>query len=176
METHPKRSSWILAICLPVSNPFVLASANQLSKHQLPAGAKILTRSRSAIVAFVLTCIICGCGGNSDAGGSGSAKLRVLNAQTGGSINVVIDGTTVVTNDQYPMCVYEICQTLSGYQTVKSGGVSFALEMPPDSSNIAPTQFQTLKLTSDTQNTFVLTPQTSFSSNAPFTEIGRAHV
>lgn len=123
--------------------------------------------NRLAAIALILI-YITGCGGGAG-GGSGSAKLRVLNAQTGGSLNVVVDGTTVVTNDQYPMCVYEICQTLSEYVAVKSGGVSFALTTPPDTTNLVPTQFQELKLTGDTQTTFVFGPPMTFSNNAPYT-------
>jgi len=56
------------------------------------------------------------------------------------------------------MCVYEICQTLSTYATVKSNG-SFKLEDSAGADH-APSQFNKLSLTNNTQNTFILTPPT----------------
>jgi Domain of unknown function (DUF4397) len=98
----------------------------------------------------------------------GKRQTRVLDASTSPNpVNVVVDGETVASNVPYPMCVYEICQTLSAYATVKSGGVSFALEAPSDPTNVAPSQFQKLNLASNTQSTFVLGPPTSFAVNAP---------
>jgi uncharacterized protein DUF4397 len=123
-----------------------------------------------ATVASVL--LICGCGGNSSSSsgsGSASASLRVLNAtQDVGSVNVVVGGDTIVTGDTYPTCTNEICQTLSGYQMVKSGGVSFALEDTSNpSKNYVPSQFQTLNLTTNTQSTFVLSAPPSENASAP---------
>jgi hypothetical protein len=108
--------------------------------------------------------LICGCGGS-----SGSASLRVLNVtQDVGSVNVVIGGETIVTGDAYPMCSTEICQALSGYQMVKSGGVSFALEDPNNSAkNYVPSQFQNLNLKANTQSTFVLSAPPSENLSDP---------
>jgi hypothetical protein len=114
--------------------------------------------------AIVITLLTCGCGGNSSSD-SGSATLRVLNASADvESVNVIVGGQTVATNVEYPMCIYEICQTLSGYATVKSGGISFALE-DSTGKNYVPSQFQKLSLTNNTQNTFVLSPPTSGNVN-----------
>jgi hypothetical protein len=44
VETHPKWSSRILAICLPLSILVVLAAASQLSKHQVWPGPKVNLR------------------------------------------------------------------------------------------------------------------------------------
>jgi hypothetical protein len=98
------------------------------------------------------------CGGG---GGSGSvaqtARLRVINGSwdVGGSINVVVDGATVVSNIMYPMCVSEVCQALSAYVTVKSGGVDFAVEVTGSTTNLVP-QFQKLNLAPNTQNTLIV--------------------
>jgi|ERR1700722_19542509 hypothetical protein len=125
--------------------------------------------AKIAGAALVIALLTCGCGGSSGSG-SGSAKLRVLDESNGASqFNVVVDGETVSSNNPYPNCLYEVCQTLSAYATVKSGSVSFALETPPGSTNIAPSEFQKLNLASDTQSTFVLGPTTSFAVNAPYT-------
>ena len=73
--------------------------------------------SKLTTIALVFIFLTCGCGGG--AGGSGSATLRVLNAsQDVNPVNVVVGGETVVSDDPYPMCLYEICQTLSGYVQV----------------------------------------------------------
>ena len=115
----------------------------------------------AAIIIMLLTC---GCGGSANSG-SGSATLRVLNAsQDVQSVNVIVGGQTVATNVEYPMCGSEICQTLSGYATVQSRGVSFALE-DFTGKNYVPSQYQKLSLTSNTQNTFVLSAPPSENVN-----------
>lgn len=123
-----------------------------------------------ATILLVFIFLTCSCGGGSG-GGSGSAALRVLNAsQDVNPVNVVVGGETVVSGDPYPMCIYEICQTLSGYVQVKSGGVSFALEGPLNpnpTKNYVPSQFQKLNLPSNTQNTFVLSAPPSENLNDP---------
>jgi Domain of unknown function (DUF4397) len=125
--------------------------------------------SKLTTIALVFIFLTCGCGGGAGgaSGGSGSATLRVLNAsQDVNPVNVVVGGETVVSGDPYPMCVYEICQTLSGYVQVKSGGVSFALEDPlSPTKNYVPSQFQKLNLASNTQNTFVLSAPPSENLN-----------
>jgi Domain of unknown function (DUF4397) len=125
--------------------------------------------SKLTRVALVFICLTYGCGGGGGgaSGGSGSATLRVLNAsQDVNPVNVVVNGETVVSGDAYPMCVYEICQTLSGYVQVKSGGISFALENPSSpSKNYVPSQFQNLNLVNKTQSTFVLSGPPSENLN-----------
>jgi hypothetical protein len=55
----------------------------------------------------------------------------------------------------YPTCVNEVCQTLSSYMTVKSGGVDFAVETPGSTTNLVP-QFQKLNLPPNTQSTLIV--------------------
>jgi hypothetical protein len=70
---------------------------------------------------------------------------------------VIINGTTVATGVSYTSCLSnEVCQALSGYLTVPSGGVDFAVQAAGSSSNLVPSQFQKLNLSPNTQNTFVL--------------------
>jgi hypothetical protein len=101
-------------------------------------------------------CVACGGGGGSGSGAQ-TAQLRVINGSwyVPGSINVVVDGTTVVSNIMYPMCVSEVCQTLSPYVTVKSGGVDFAVEVTGSTTNLVP-QLQKLNLAPNTHSTLVV--------------------
>ena len=136
--------------------------------------------NRIAIVILIASSVTFGCGGGSSqgaagssgtSGASGTASLRVLNAsQDVNSVDVVVGGETAVSGDAYPTCVFEVCQTLSGYVQARSGGVSFALEdsLKP-SQNFVPSQFQKLKLASNTQNTFVLSGPPSENVNDPDT-------
>jgi hypothetical protein len=82
-----------------------------------------------------------------------------------GDLTVIINGTTVASVSypdgvNYPSCSsYNgevVCQALSGYLTVQSGGVDFAVQAPESSTNLVPSQFQKLNLSPNTQNTFVL--------------------
>lgn len=107
----------------------------------------------------ILLCTAWGCGGGSSAGGGGSsARLRVIDGAWGavGPLDVVVNGKTVVSGIRYPMCVNEICTALSEYVSVKAGGVSFAVVDQGGTTNLVPSQFQTLNLTAGSQNTFVL--------------------
>lgn len=61
----------------------------------------------------------------------------------------------MATGIEYPSCVNQVCQALSGYFTVKSGGVDFAVEEAGSTANIVPSKFQRLNLSPNTQNTFV---------------------
>jgi hypothetical protein len=114
-----------------------------------------------------LVFLLWGCGGAG--GGSGSnqlAMLRVVNGISGsGGVNVVVDGATVATGIPYSTCVSEICTTLSGYVTVKSGGVNFVVQEPPAQTNLVPSQFQKLNLEPNTKNTFVLSPMDTARTN-----------
>ena len=106
---------------------------------------------RYSILLFVGICSFCGCGGGHP------AKLRVIN---GGwavpqNLTVIVDGATVATGVNYPSCS-NVCQELSNYTIVKSGGVDFVIETAGSTNNLVPSQFQRLKLFPNTQNTFVL--------------------
>ena len=109
----------------------------------------------SAIV-LSLGCVACG-GGATSVSTPQTARLRVINGSwyVPGSMNVIVDGTTVASNIAYPMCVNEVCQTLSNYVSVKSGGIDFAVQAAGDTTNLVP-QFQSLNLAPDTQNTIVV--------------------
>src|ERR1700676_546744 len=93
-------------------------------------------------IALSLGCGACGGGGVSGSGAQ-TAQLRVINGSwyVPGSLNVVVDGASVASNIMYPTCVSEVCQTLSSYVTVKSGGVDFAVETMGTTTNLVP-QFQ----------------------------------
>jgi hypothetical protein len=114
-----------------------------------------------------LVFLLCGCGGTGGGSGSSqSAMLRVVNGMWGsGGVNVIVDGATVATGIPYSMCVDGICTVLSGYVTVKSGGVNFAVQQPPAQSNLVPSQFQKLNLEPNTKNTFVLSPMDTAGTN-----------
>jgi Domain of unknown function (DUF4397) len=100
------------------------------------------------------------CGGASGGSESNpSAMLRVVNGMWGSAgVNVVVDGATVATSIPYSTCVTGICTALSGYVTVKSGGVNFVVVEPPGQTNLVPSQFQKLNLEPNTKNTFVVGP------------------
>lgn len=101
-------------------------------------------------------CVACG-GGSTSVSTAQTARLRVINGSWSvpGSMNVVVDGTTVASNIAYPMCVNELCQTLSPYVSVKSGGVDFAVQTTGSTTNLVP-QFQKLNLAPNTQNTLIV--------------------
>jgi len=111
---------------------------------------------RYSILLLIAICSFCGCGGG---GGGQPAKLRVI---IGGwavptqNLTVSIDGTAVATGVSYPTCVNQICQQLSDYVTVKSGGVDFVIVASGSTNNLVPSGFQKLNLAPNTQNTFVL--------------------
>jgi hypothetical protein len=114
-----------------------------------------------------LVFLLCGCGGAGGGSGSNqSAMLRVVNGMWGsGGVNVIVDGATVATGIPYSSCVDGICTSLSGYVTVKSGGVNFVVQEPPAQSNLVPSQFQKLNLEPNTKNTFVLSPMDTAGTN-----------
>jgi hypothetical protein len=106
----------------------------------------------------VLSLVCEACGGGAISGSTvQTARLRVINDSwfVPGGINVLVDGTMVASNIAYPMCVNEVCQTLSPYVSVKSGGVDFAVQTTGDSTNLVP-QFQKLNLAPNTQNTLIV--------------------
>lgn len=111
---------------------------------------------QKTILLFLGICALAGCGGGSQS--SQTAKLRVISGgwAVEGELTVIIDGSTVATGIEYPSCVSQVCQALSGYLTVKSGGVDFAVEEAGSTANIVPSEFRRLNLSPDTQNTFVL--------------------
>jgi hypothetical protein len=114
---------------------------------------------RYSIFLLAVLCAFGGCGGSGGQSVSTqSAKLRVIlgGEALAGNLTVIIDGTTVATGVNYPTCVNQICQALSGYLTVRAGGVDFAVQAPGSSTNLVPSQFQTLNLSPNTQNTFIL--------------------
>lgn len=114
---------------------------------------------RYSIFLLVVLCAFGGCvGGSGQSGSSQSAKLRVIlgGEALAGNLTVIIGGTTVATGVNYPTCVNQVCQALSGYLTVQAGGVDFAVQAPGSSTNLVPSQFQKLNLSPDTQNTFIL--------------------
>jgi hypothetical protein len=106
-----------------------------------------------SVTILPLACVACG--GNSGGSSSQAAKLRVITGFAGGTTNVIVGGATVATNITYPMCVNEVCQVLSNYLTVQSGGVDFAVEEVGSTANLVP-QFQKLNLAPDTHNTLVV--------------------
>ena len=92
--------------------------------------------------------------------------LRVVNGMWGSAgVNVIVDGATVATGIPYSTCADGICTTLSGYVTVKSGGVNFVVQEPPAQSSLVPSQFQKLNLEPNTKNTFVLSPMDTAGTN-----------
>jgi hypothetical protein len=111
------------------------------------------------ITVLSTVCLACGGGGSgsSSGGGAQTAQLRVINGSwyVPGNIDVVVNGTTVVSNIAYPQCVNEVCQTLGPYVTVKSGGVDFAVEVAGTTTNLVP-EFQKLDLAPNTQNTLIV--------------------
>jgi hypothetical protein len=109
-------------------------------------------------------CVACG-GGSTSVSTAQTARLRVINGSWSvpGSMNVVVDGTTVASNIAYPMCVNELCQTLSPYVSVKSGGVDFAVQTTGSTTNLVP-QFQKLNLAPNTQNTLIVVGTVSGTS------------
>jgi hypothetical protein len=116
---------------------------------------------------MALVFLLSGCGGAGGGSGSNqSAMLRVVNGMWGsGGVNVIVDGATVATGIPYSTCVNGICSTLSGYVTVKSGGVNFVVLEPPAQTNIVPSQFQQLNLQSNTKSTFVFSPLDTAGTN-----------
>jgi hypothetical protein len=108
------------------------------------------------VTVLTLVCEACG-GGATSVSTAQTARLRVINGSwyVPGSMNVVVDGTTVASNIAYPTCVNEVCQTLSPYVSVKSGGVDFAVQAAGSTTNLVP-QFQKLNLAPNTQNTLIV--------------------
>jgi len=90
-------------------------------------------------------------------GGSQSAMLRVVNGIWGSPLNVTIGGASAG-SVPYSSCVNGVCTALSGYVTVKSGGVNLVVEQEGSSTNIVPSQFQNLNLQPNTRNTIVFCP------------------
>ncbi|HZR55307.1 MAG TPA: DUF4397 domain-containing protein [Terriglobales bacterium] len=87
-------------------------------------------------------------------GGGGSAKFRVLQAVPNEpNLNVLIDSTSINSALAF--------EADTGYQTEKSGSHQFAMEQPGSTTNIVPSGNQTLNLTSNSQNTFILTGYSS---------------
>lgn len=82
------------------------------------------------------------------------------------ALNVTTDGMSAG-SVSYPSCGDGVCTAVSGYVTVKSGGVNLVVEQQGTSTNIVPSQFQNLKLAPGTKNTLVLCPV-----NTAGTEIG----
>src|ERR1700676_728044 len=110
----------------------------------------------SIALIMALGCVACG-GGATSVSSAQTARLRVVNGSwyVPGSMNVLVDGTTVASNIPYPMCVNEVCQTLSAYVSVKSGGVDFVVEAAGSTTNLVP-QFQKLNLAPNTHNTLIV--------------------
>src|SRR6266404_8419266 len=104
------------------------------------------------VTVLSLVCVTCGGGGVAQ-----TARLRVINGSwfVPGSIDVVVGGTIVASNIMYPTCVSEVCQTLSPYVTVNSGGVDFAVKVTGTTTNLVP-QFQKLNLAPNTQSTLIV--------------------
>jgi hypothetical protein len=123
--------------------------------------------NRTVPILLSLAFLTCGCGGAGGSSGSNQlAMLRVVNGMWGsGGLNVVVDGATVATGIPYSTCVDGVCTALSGYVTVKSGGVNFAVQAPPAQTNLVPSQFQKLNLEPNTKNTFVLSPMDTAGTN-----------
>jgi len=123
---------------------------------------------RYSALLLIAICFLCGCGSSGGGGRDGGqpAKLRVI---VGGwdlpsisNLSVKVDGANVETVS-YPSqfdCP-EVCQQLSDYMTVKSGGVNFEIVAPGSTTNLVPSEFQTLNLAPNTQNTFVLSSSTA---------------
>lgn len=110
----------------------------------------------SIAVIMAVACVGCG-GGGPSVSTPETAQLRVINGSwyVPGSMDVIVDGATVASNIAYPMCVNEVCQTLSSYVSVKSGGVDFAVQVAGSTTNLVP-QFQKLNLAPNTQNTLIV--------------------
>jgi len=110
----------------------------------------------SIALIMALGCVACG-GRATSVSSAQTARLRVVNGSwyVPGSMNVLVDGTTVASNIPYPMCVNEVCQTLSAYVSVKSGGVDFVVEAAGSTTNLVP-QFQKLNLAPNTHNTLIV--------------------
>jgi hypothetical protein len=111
---------------------------------------------RLAVGAFVvLIALFCaGCGG-STGGGSQTAMLRVVNGIWGNPVSVTIEGTAVG-EVPYSSCVNEVCTALSGYMSVKSGGLAISVQEQNSTTDILPPQFQKLKLAPNSKNTLVV--------------------
>jgi len=91
-------------------------------------------------------------------GGSSSqfAKLRVVEnilLPNGGNLTVTVAGNSLVF-PQATCSPNEAC--MMEYLTVPAGGFKFVVQVPGSSANVVPSQFQTLNLSPNTQNTFVL--------------------
>jgi hypothetical protein len=107
---------------------------------------------RYSIFLIVVLCAFSACGGGSS---PQVAKLRVvfdLNIFPNPPSMVTIDGNTVVFPQ--PTCPSANQACTMDYLTVPAGGFKFAAQYPGDSTNFIPSQFQTLSLAPNTQNTF----------------------
>jgi hypothetical protein len=112
---------------------------------------------RNSILLFVVLCTFSGCGSNNTS--TQVAKLRLLLACCGGTDNL---GSTVTVSINGKPAVFpqktcppnQAC-TLE-YLTVPAGGFKFAVQGFGSMINMVPSQFQTLNLSPNTQNTFIL--------------------
>jgi hypothetical protein len=119
--------------------------------------AKIPFRSiLSFPAALALVLLITGCGGSGgNAGGSSTAMLRVVNGIWGNPVSVTINGVSAG-DVPYTSCVSEVCTTLSGYTTVKSGGLTISIAEQDSTTDILPTQLQNLNLAANSRNSLVV--------------------
>ncbi len=96
-------------------------------------------------------------------GGSGNAKLRVLQASPNApNLAVLVDSTSITSDLGF--------QANTGYQTEKSGSHQFVMEPSGTTNNIVPSAYQTLNLVSNTQNTFILAGYSSSLSGIFLTD------
>jgi hypothetical protein len=126
---------------------------------------------RYSIFFLVVLCAFSGCGGGTSS--SQFAKLRVIfgSATLPYGLTVIIGGTTVATTANtnsssvpspgQPCTPSRLTATNNSvckidYLTVQSGGVALTVEASGSSTNLVPSQFQSLNLSPNTQNTFVL--------------------
>jgi hypothetical protein len=108
---------------------------------------------RYSIFLIVLLCGFSGCGGESSSPQQ-VAKLRVVFPPGTGPnpSTVTIDGATVV----FPQltCPSSNQACTMDYVSLPAGGFKFAAQYPGGSGKAIPSQFQTLNLSPNTQNTF----------------------
>jgi len=132
---------------------------------------------RHSIFLIVVLCAFSGCGGGS---APQFAKLRLIFGSTTlpYDLTVIIGETTVATGANtnsttvpppgepcVPNRITNVNDTICmvDYLTVQSGGVALTVQPSGSSTNLVPSQFQSLNLPPNTQNTFVLIdPETGY--------------